>query len=145
MATELFYFKGTCKWAQVYRPDDKYDNFKITVYMDDESMALFKQSGLQLTPKEDEDGTFVCFRRPNYKQIKKDLVHFGAPKVINAEGAPITDSIGNGSDVVVKVVAYSTAEKGKGHRLDTVQVTKLIPYEGSEAPAATMPKGVEAF
>jgi hypothetical protein len=144
MASEMLYFAGKCKWAQVYKPDDEYDNFKINVYLDKPSMELFKNSGLQLTPKEDEDGTYVTFRRPNYKQIKKELVHFGAPEVVDTAGEKLTDSIGNGSDVVIKVVAY-TSVKGKGHRLEAVKVTNLIPYEGSGKMEVTTPKGVEAF
>jgi hypothetical protein len=142
--SEMLYFKGKCKWAQVYKPDEEYDNFKINVYLDEPSMELFKSSGLQLTPKEDEDGTFVTFRRPNYKQIKKDLVHFGAPKVMNEAGEPLQDLIGNGSEVVVKVVAYPS-KKGKGHRLEAVKVTDLIVYEGAGPMETSTPAGVDAF
>jgi hypothetical protein len=145
MATEFLYFRGKSKWAQLVTPDKEYDNFKINVYLDDASRALFKESGLQLEPKTDEDGEYVVFRRKNYQQIKKDLVHWGAPKVIDREGAPVSELIGNGSEVVVKVQAYDS-KKGKGHRLDTVQVLELIPYVGNGgAPTSRAPEGVNAF
>lgn len=130
MATEYLYLRGKAKWAQLTKPDKEFDNFKINVYLDDESKALFAESGLQLTPKTDEDGEYVVFRRPNYKQIKNELVHFGAPNVIDPEGRTVSELIGNGSEVVVKVVVYDS-KKGKGHRLETVQVTNLVVYEGS--------------
>jgi hypothetical protein len=150
MATEYLYLRGKAKWPQLTKPDDKYDNFKINVYLDDESMNLFSESGIQLTPKTDEDGTYVVFRRPNYKQLKKELVHFGAPKVIDGDGAPVTVAIGNGSDVVVKIVVYDS-KKGKGHRLEAVQVVNLIPYEGGSGNGSSSNAtvkavaGVEAF
>lgn len=143
-SSEMLYFQGMCKWAQVYKPDSEYDNFKINVYLDEPSWKLFESSGLQLTPKEDDDGKFVCFRRDNYKQIKKELVHFGAPKVMDADGEPMTDSIGNGSEVVVKVISYPSM-KGRGHRLEAVKVTKLVPYEGGGSVTTSAPEGVEAF
>lgn len=130
MATEYLYLRGKAKWAQLTSPDKEYDNFKINLYLDDDSKAIFAESGLQLTPKTDEDGEYVVFRRPNYKQIKKDLVHFGAPNVIDTEGRPVNQLVGNGSEVVIKVVVYDS-KKGKGHRLETVQVTNLVPYEGN--------------
>lgn len=146
MATEHLYLKGTAKWAKVFKPDEEYDNFTINVYMDEASRKLFAEAGLQLTPKEDEDGEFVTFRRPNYKQIKNELVHFGAPQVIDEQGVPVTTPIGNGSEVVVKVIVYDS-KKGKGHRLDGVQVTKLVEYAGSGegAPNVVTPEGVSAF
>ena len=56
----------------------------------------------------------------------------------------MTDSIGNGSEVTIKVAAYSSV-KGKGHRLEAVKVENLIPYEGGGAVESRTPKGVEAF
>jgi hypothetical protein len=147
MATEFFIFKGKAKWAQLTKPDKEYDNFKINVYMDDDSKALFSTSGLQLEPKTDEDGEYVTFRRPNYKQIKKELVHFGAPNVVDAAGTPTNALIGNGSVVAVKVVVYDS-KKGKGHRLESVKILDLIPYEGNGGNGSAPVKaaaGVEAW
>lgn len=145
MATEHYIFRGKAKWAKLTKPDPEFDNFKINVYLDDESKKLFKESGLRLEPKTDEDGEYVVFRRPNYKQFKKELVHFGAPEVIDEQGERMTALIGNGSDVAVKVVAYDS-RNGKGHRLEAVKVLKLIPYEGggTAGPVKSV-AGVEAF
>lgn len=142
MATEYLYLRGKAKWAQLTKPDKEYDNFKINVYLDDASKEIFVNSGLQLTPKTDEDGEYVVFRRPNYKQIKKELVHFGAPNVVDTDGKPVSALIGNGSEVVVKVVVYDS-KKGKGHRLESIQVINLIPYEGNGSGGVTRaPEGV---
>jgi hypothetical protein len=144
MATELYIFRGKAKWAQLTKPDKEYDNFKINVYLDEDSRKLFATSGLQLTPKTDEDGEFVVFRRPNYKQIKKELVNFGPPEVVGADG----QLIGNGSEVAIKVIVYDS-KKGKGHRLESVKVLNLVPYEGSNGGSSAAPvksvEGVEAW
>jgi len=144
MATEYFYFRGKAKWAKIYRPDPEYDNYKINVYLDKASMKLFEEAGTQLTPKDDEDGTYVAFRRDHSKMIKKELVTFGPPKVVDIDGNPVTESIGNGSEVVVKVAVYD-GKKGKGHRLEAVQVTNLVVYDNGGGSSNHAPDGVNAF
>jgi hypothetical protein len=142
MATENYYFKGIAKWAKVYRPDPEYDNYKINVYLDKASKKLFEQAGTQLTPKTDEDGEYVAFRRDHSKMIKNELVTFGPPKVVDTNNNPLTEIIGNGSEVVVKVQVYD-GKKGKGHRLEAVQVTSLVVYGDKSRDHS--PEGVEAF
>jgi hypothetical protein len=145
MATEIYYFQGKAKWAKVYRPDPEYDNYKINVYLDEPSKKLFEAAGTQLTPKSDDDGEYVTFRRDHSKMIKKDLVTFGPPKVVDHNNNPITETIGNGSEVVVKVQVYD-GKKGKGHRLEAVQVVNLVVYEGGEGGSNRhTPEGVNAF
>jgi hypothetical protein len=134
MPTQYLKFSGKCKWAKVRKPDDKYDNFSIQLYMDDKSWETFEVAGLSLIPKEDEDGQYVTFRRPNKKLIKNDVVEFGPPEVVGAEGL-----IGNGSEVTLDVVVYDTI-KGKGHRLNRVTVNNLVKYEHpSEKNDVTIP------
>jgi hypothetical protein len=145
MATEIFYFKGKAKWAKVYRPDDEFDNYKINVYLDKASKKLFTEAGTQLTPKSDEDGEYVTFRRDHSKMIKNELVVFGKPQVVDHDGLAFTNTIGNGSEVVVKVAVYD-GRKGKGHRLEGVQVVNLVEYAGSgDSRPSHAPAGVEAF
>lgn len=97
--------------------------------MDDKSWEIFKNSGLQLRPKEDADGKFVKFRRPVSKLIKNAIANFQPPKAQGPGGEDFsTTIIGNGSSVIVNVSVYDSM-KGKGHRWEEVQVTNLIPYE----------------
>jgi hypothetical protein len=70
------------------------------------------------------EGKYVQFRRPTLDWSGNNLP---PPDVIDLQGNAITDKIGNGSDVIVKVEVYK-AKKGKGHRLLAVQVENLIPY-----------------
>lgn len=149
MANDFFYFTGTVEWAKVHKPDEKYDVYTLDLYLDDASLKLFKDSGLQLELRDNktdaDKGKYVKFRRPVSKKLKDELVRMGPPTVlINDDKAgyiPFTDNIGNGSKVTVKVRVYDTM-KGKGHELDTVAIENLIPYvqsgtftpDGSELP-----------
>lgn len=135
MASSYHYLSGTAKWAKLFKPDDKYKNWQIQVYLDDASMKVFDDSGMTMQKKTDEDGIFVTFRRPEAKVIKDELVKFSPPEVIDGNGNKLEQLVGNGSEVTVKVIVYDTM-KGKGHRLEAVKVNKLVPYEKKEtAPA----------
>lgn len=130
MATKYYKFKGPCKWAKLHTPDQKYNNYQINVYLDDEGIKQLKDSGLQLSLKTDEDGSFVTFRRPQQKIIKGQLVDLGKPRVEDKDRKPLEALVGNGSMVTVDVSVYDTL-KGKGHTMMGVQVTDLVIYERS--------------
>lgn len=151
MSTQYYNFSGTAEWAMVYRPDTKYQNFKINVYLDDTSWEKFKESGLSLAPKKGNGeikGEFITFRRPERKLIKGDVVEFGPPDVFGPNGEQdYRELIGNGSKVSVNVSVYDTM-KGKGHRLNSVHVLELVKYvpkagdpnTQSETPAEKLPE-----
>jgi hypothetical protein len=142
MATKYYYISGPTKWAKVFKPDDKYNNFQVPLYLNDSNMKLFKEMNLSLKVREDEDGTFVTFKRPMTKLIKGEAVTLGAPKVLDSSNQPLDKTIGNGSIVTLKVAVYDTI-KGPGHTLESVRVEKLVEYvkpeEGSTLPG-TPPK-----
>lgn len=138
MASSYFYLSGKAKWAKLFKPDEKYKNWQIQVYLDDASMKIYDESGMSMTKKRDDDGVFVTFRRPEAKVIKDELVKFDPPSVIDADGNKLDQLVGNGSDVTVKVIVYDTM-KGKGHRLEAVKVNKLVPYVKQETAPASIP------
>jgi len=143
MSTQYFYLSGKAKWAKLFKPDEKYGNFQINVYLDEPSLSLFDKLGLQLQKRKDEEGTYVTFRRAPKKLIKGELVDFGPPKVLDKDNNPSEKLVGNGSEVTIKVATFDTV-KGKGHRLDAVRVEKLVEYmptktEEGAAAAATSP------
>lgn len=154
MATDTYYFTGTCKWAMVHKMDEKYGNYKINLFMDDDSKKRFKQSGLQLKPKReiagggaepcklDDEGAFVTFRRAHSTKINNEIVDFGKPKVLDEDNEPTNALIGNGSKVMVKVSAFDTMN-GKGHRFEAVKVLDLVEYEGKGGGEVSLPEGVE--
>lgn len=144
MSTQMVYLTGITKWAKVHKPDEKYQNFSLNLYLDKNSWATYSESGIGVTPKEDDDGKFVTLRRPVSKVIKGDLVKFGPPAVFDKDQKPITDPVGNGSRVTVKVAVFDTI-KGKGHRMEAVRVDELVEFKGGtqdpgfpEVPAGAM-------
>lgn len=127
--TDYVYLTGKIKWPRLVRPDPKFDNWGVNIYLDKKSQTAFDESGLQLSIKTDEDGEFIKVSRAVQKQIKGELVVFEAPKVIDKEGQALNgDTVGNGSRCTVKVAVFDT-KKGKGHRLEAVQVLDLVPFE----------------
>lgn len=139
--TKAYYFRGTCKWAKVRKPDDRFGNYTIDLYLDDESWNKYEDSGLELKVREDEDGKFLKFRRPEKKEIKGDVVHLGPPSVVfntgetDDQGRSIYEDrddnvlVGNGSVVVCRVHVYETV-RGLGHTLEAVAVDDLVEYDG---------------
>ena len=128
MATTYHYFTGVTKWAKVRKPDEKYQNFQVPLYMNGENLSKFKALGLGLRVKEDSEGTFVTFKRPVEKLIKGEVVVFGPPKIFDKDNNELKETlIGNGSEVTVKVCVYDTV-KGPGHRLESLRVDNLVEY-----------------
>lgn len=139
MATRYVYLSGRTKWAKVRKPDEKYNNFQVPLYLNPESMEIYDTLGLGLKKKEDEEGTFVTFKRPVSKLIKNELVNFGPPKVYSADNTEFDGLIGNGSEVTLKVAVYDAGQY-TGHRLESVRVEKLIEYN-RPSEATPLPGG----
>lgn len=137
MADKLYYLRGKAFWAKIKNPDAKYECYSVDLALDQESWAMFKDSGLQLKVHEDEDkGDWIRLRRPMTKKSKANgIVDMGPPQTLLKDGdnySPFDDFIGNGSEVVCKVRVYDT-DRGKGHELVVVAVETLVPYAQTEA------------
>lgn len=129
----IYYFSGSCNWAKVHQPDDKYKNYTIDLYMDKKSLTAYKNSGLKLKDRQDKDGeTYHTFRMPSVRMIKGKAEE-GKPDVLDADGIPTTKKIGNGSEVTCKVEIYKTGDGRVGHRLLAVRVDKLVEYNDPNA------------
>lgn len=139
MAT--YYFTGTCRWAKVVSPVDKFDpkegtEYTIQVKPDEDSYASLQKSGTQLRPSKDGEG-YYTFRRPTQKLIKDEVVTFDPPSLYDKDNNTLSmaknEDLGNGSIVTVKVDIYNT-QKGKGHQLEAVRVEEL-----KSAPTEILP------
>lgn len=147
MATEFYKFTGKAKWAKIYEPEEfrGSTNWKIDVYLDKKQLDARKKAGIQSKVYEDEDGTYVTFKRPKTKLIKGVLNEFSGPKVFDKDGETLVSYhknadgtnwermgnpvlIGNGSTVEVEVAVYDTS-MGKGQRLESIKVIDLIEYK----------------
>jgi hypothetical protein len=150
MATKTYYFSGLIKWAKRQK-DDRYNNYTINLYPDDKTFQAIKDTGVQIKPKEDEDGKFFTFRRPEEKAIKGDMVHFGAPGFFidkNGTAETYEGIIGNGSKGTVKILVFDVpATGGKGHRYESVLVKELVEYtppDSADEAVAAVPGAVAA-
>lgn len=130
MSTNTLYLSGKAYWAKVFEHNlDNYDgtlSAQIEIELDKEQRDALKESGSRVTPKLQDDGTIrVRFKRKFDNPLFPNLG--GLPNVLDAEGKPLNELIGNGSDVTVKVTVYDT-KKGKGTRLESVRVDNLVEY-----------------
>lgn len=136
MPTQYYNFTGICKWAKVQQPDKKFNVYTIDLFMDQKNLDLFKESGIQLTIKQDPElGAYVTFRRPVAKLINGELQEYNAPRV-RLDGEEYDGLIGNGSKVKVLVSVYDSI-KGKGHTMLGVDILELVPYEGRKIHEVT--------
>ena len=145
MANKLFKFKGEAYYAKVQEGNhDEYGGkefYKISVALDDESWSKFSKSGLTLKAKELEaadDQKVITFRRDveaktgvSKKTGKKYTLGGGPPKV-TLDGEAFDGFIGNGSEVEIVVERYPSKIAKFGHRLESINVIDLIPYEPFE-------------
>lgn len=144
MAQTFLYFKGKAKWARLQQPDE-HGNYGMNLYLTQESYGDFMRELKEKDPAvlnvvgKDEDGYFVKFKRPTSKLMRGKITTFAPPVVVDGsktlpDGShpPLTDMLGNGSDVTVKVLVYPynkpTGGKGRATRLESVRVDNLIPY-----------------
>lgn len=129
--TKYFFLTGTAKWCKLDQPDAKYGFYGLNLYLDKSGMEKFRESGLRLEIKKDDEGEFIRLRRDPEKLREGDDPK---PKKLifeDGEYKPFTKLIGNGSFVTAKVQVYDS-KKGPGHRLDAVAVETLVPYEDGE-------------
>lgn len=130
--TKYYTFNGTMQYNRLKSPDD-YGNYTARLAFDDQSeIDRYNNSGIQVTMSEDN---MVYFRRSDQKLIKKELIDFGPPKIvqlIDGQEIPFDGMIGAGSKVALRVRAYPT-QKGPGHQLDEVVIKKLVPVENSNS------------
>jgi hypothetical protein len=161
MPTTYHKFTGKAKWAKIYDPEEfrGSTNWKIDVYLDKKELKARADAGIQSKVYEDEEGSYVNFKRPLTKVIKGVLNEFHPPKIYDKDGTVLVDYkkskdgsawervgipvlIGNGSTVEVDVAVYDT-QMGKGQRLESIKIIDLIVYEGSGESSNTIVRSTE--
>jgi hypothetical protein len=126
MPTTTHYFTGIVRQAFLARPD-KFNNYIIGLELDEPSKTELAATGSSLESRTWDGFTFHTFRRPTQEMIKQEVVKFEPPKVVDAQGQPLTKLVGKGSTAIAKVIMYPTM-KGQGHRLEAVQVLDLVEF-----------------
>lgn len=131
MATQTVYVSGVIhgpRWPRIRQDqmDTKFgENFHCTIYPDEAGIHQIKASGSRVKKNEDEHGTFYKFSRPNKKDFKGKTEVLGPPMVVDKDGNPFSELIGDGSKITVKLSVYESAF-GKGTRLEGVRVDELV-------------------
>lgn len=147
MPTKYAYLQGKAKWASFARPD-KFGAWSLQLYMTPESIEKFKAMGLKTELKKDEDGYYARFKCDTEKEIKGKKIAFPRPLVVDSNGIPTEQHIGNGSDVTIKLDHYSyrspKGDTGWAARLSGVRIDNLVVYErerdGTEEEAQQLGK-----
>lgn len=133
---EYEYVSGKLFWVKHKVPEaygeDRF--WSVTIYPDAEGMKAV--SRLREAPsvlnklKEDDDGEYIRFKRACQKKVRGTWRVYDPPTVLDREGKPLDDLIGNGSDGTVKLEVYkwSTPFPGKAARWESLKVDNLVPY-----------------
>lgn len=149
-----YYFRGLAKWAKVYdTPKDetfvtkkgkkvtKKAAWSLDLYMDEKSMAAYKNSGIQRTVRTDADGEdYVQFERTLVYKDKEGVERNRLPpNILDSENNEFhsKERIGNGTEVTISVDVYESAN-GKGSRLESIRVENFIPYKKGEISEDTL-------
>lgn len=160
MSTKWITVRGIVKWTKIYDLDVFMGgaNWKVDFApLNAQERKKWDDTGIQLKFKKEDDGyEYVRLRRPEKKFFSDEVSFFAPPEVtgavnvqyqdengerirqykkgdkVNRVGEPV--EIGNGSEVLVNVCYYDT-QKGKGHRLESINVLNLIEFVRGEGKA----------
>ena len=124
------YVEGKAMWANVSTPNTKFEPHKygIVVLTDEDTAIRLENAGLSRVRTRDgqakyDEPAFTFSKRA----ANNDGVANTAPKLINVDGEPIDVSVGNGSEVTVKIKPYKN-DFGQFAELMAVKVENLIEY-----------------
>ena len=124
------YVKGKAMYANITSPNTRFEPHKygITVLTDSDTATKLEELGLsQVRTRTGE----LKYEEPAFTFSKRASRNDGsanpAPKLVDVDGNPMDVSVGNGSDVKVKIKPY-TGKYGTFAELIAVKVTNLIEY-----------------
>jgi len=124
------YVKGKAMWANITSPNTRFQPHKygLTVLTDPDTASKLEGMGLNQVrdragqPKYDEPA-FTFSKRAT----RNDGTANPAPKLVDTDGNDLDVSVGNGSEVVVKIKPYKN-DYGQFAELMAVKVENLIEY-----------------
>jgi hypothetical protein len=124
------YVKGKAMWANITSPNTRFQPHKygLTVLTDPDTAS--KLEGLGLNQVRDRAGQ-AKYDEPAFTFSKRATKNDGeanpAPKLVNIDGESIDVSVGNGSEVTVKIKPYRN-DFGQFAELMAVKVETLVEY-----------------
>lgn len=132
--TQLVKFKGRATWVQVVDLN-RFGNWSIQLYPDNDSLERLRELMLKNTFKKDDDGYNIQISRPAQIEFTKGVfTPVTPPKTRMADGSPLTERIGDGSDVEVtcelrKYKIPNSERWGNSIRLYGITVETLVPSQ----------------
>ena len=129
------YVKGKAMWANITSPNTRFQPHKygLTVLTDPETAS--KLEGIGLNQVRDRSGQ-PKYDEPAFTFSKRATRNDGtantAPKLVDNDGADMDVSVGNGSEVVVKIKPYKN-DYGQFAELMAVKVENLVEYVEGES------------
>jgi hypothetical protein len=124
------YVKGKAMWANITSPNTRFQPHKygLTVLTDPDTAS--KLEGIGLNQVRDRSGQ-PKYDEPAFTFSKRATRNDGtantAPKLVDLDGNDLDVSVGNGSEVVVKIKPYKN-DYGQFAELMAVKVENLIEY-----------------
>tara|TARA_B100000029_G_scaffold441159_2_gene458763 strand:+ start:1328 stop:1741 length:414 start_codon:yes stop_codon:yes gene_type:complete len=124
------YVNGKAMWANITSPNTRFQphKYSLTVLTDADTAAKLEGIGLNQVrdrsgqPKYDEPA-FTFSKRAT----RNDGTANAAPKLVDTDGNDLDVSVGNGSEVVVKIKPYKN-DYGQFAELMAVKVENLVEY-----------------
>ena len=129
------YVKGKAMWANITSPNTRFQPHKygLTVLTDPETAS--KLEGIGLNQVRDRSGQ-PKYDEPAFTFSKRATRNDGtantAPKLVDLDGNDLDVSVGNGSEVVVKIKPYKN-DYGQFAELMAVKVENLVEYVEGES------------
>lgn len=134
-------FPAKIKWATGLAIPGKYGKWDAPFWPDNEGLEMIRDlqaKGLKNVIKKDEDGYYVRFGRKTSRDIRgKPPIQQAPPVVVSDDGETLMDAktIGNGSDVTVRLRVYEHATPSGGKavaaELVGIRVDNHIPFKAS--------------
>jgi hypothetical protein len=129
--------QGKAKWAKIigdpaWGYENKFKEWSIDVYVEDETVAKLKAEGLGPKIKDKGNGQYITFKR---KELKSDGTPNQPIRVVDHRGQPWDNrKIGNGSTVNVNFLVNEYKPGQNNANILSLQVWDLVAYEGNEFP-----------
>lgn len=143
--TEFVNVSGKLSWVRTHTPEEfnGKKSWKATVHPDKESMevvmGLMSKGCKNKIKRDDNNNYYVSYSRLVEKRNKAGKVTqtWDPPKVTDMEGKEITEFVGNDSEGTLRLEVYQHAapQGGKSYaaRLDSIKISKFVPYVGANA------------
>ena len=124
------YVNGKAMWANITSPNTRFQPHKYSLTVLTDADTATKLEGIGLNQVRDRSGQ-PKYDEPAFTFSKRATRNDGtantAPKLVDTDGNDLDVSVGNGSEVVVKIKPYKN-DYGQFAELMAVKVENLVEY-----------------